>query len=37
VDSHIGGGHASASWPKTNVGGTQIYTLVSVMIWPDNH
>jgi hypothetical protein len=35
VDYHIGGAHSVASWPKTNVGNAVVYTLVSVLIWPD--
>jgi hypothetical protein len=36
VDYHLGGAHATADWPKV-VAGSTVYTLVSVLIWPDNH
>lgn len=34
-DSGVGGPNATADWPKT-VANSIVYTLVSVMLWPDN-
>jgi len=33
---YIGGPNASADWPKT-LANSLVYTLVSVLLWPDNH
>ena len=35
LDSGVGGPNAAADWPKT-VAGSTVYTLVTVMLWPDN-
>lgn len=36
ADFHVGGPNASADWPKT-LANELVYTVVTVMLWPDNH